>query len=280
MAQATVDKSSGNGGKSGVTAYDTVQKDRFLSLEEDYEEALKKPNPDKALEEPLAHWEKVMGKIKGAKQTLEEGEEARANYEKVRKECVGQSSGAATNVTTGRKKRHASTIASESSSGAATGTTTGRKKRKTSNIASGTSSGAEDSATGHTIAAGSNSAANVHPASKYGFHMLVSKKKIEAGDQMRIPLTAGENPDLSNPDFVILEYRGNRQKNWMLMASEPLPYAAKGPKDFKRILDEHGIRGYDKNEFSNKVEMLHNGQSLGTITAMKQQILDDMRTRS
>ena len=194
---------------------------------------------------------------------------------------AGQSSGVATGIT---KKRQAENNDSDQSGGAATSVATGRKKHKTSNNASSQLSGAAGSATGDTITAQSSSTTNPYPADKYGFHILETKNKIQVGDHMRIPLTAGANPTLPNDNFVIMEYRGRRTKksdpNWVLMISTPKHCTAKGPNDFKAILNQNGIGGYEKKDFSGKAEILRHGQSLGSITAMKQQLLDEMRRNS
>ena len=142
--------------------------------------------------------------------------------------------------------------------GPATGVTPGRKTRKTRKTGQ----------TGEKID---------HPANKYGFHTLASKGKLQNGDNMRIPLTHGANPTLPNADFVLMEYLGRSQTknatNWSLKTSPPVNCTAIGPKAFMKILDDNGIRGYDKIKFSNTAEMLRNGQSLGSITELKEQAI-------
>ena len=142
--------------------------------------------------------------------------------------------------------------------GPATGVTPGRKTRKTRKT-------------------GQTGEKHDHPANKYGFHTLASKGKLQNGDNMRIPLTHGANPTLPNADFVLMEYLGRSQTknatNWSLKTSPPVNCTAIGPKAFMKILDDNGIRGYDKIKFSNTAEMLRNGQSLGSITEMKEQAI-------
>ena len=180
----------------------------------------------------------------------------------------GMSSGAATGVPTGGKKRKASNL---SSSDAATGSTSGRTKRQTGAKASKLSSGT-------TSTTPTDGGTTKYPANKYGFHYLVSKNKIEEGDEMKIPLHEGENPTLPNPNFVIMEYRGRAEtpKNatkWILKTSTPVDCTAVGPEQFKKILEENGISGHPMGNFSKEVEIIRAGQSLGNITEIKERTL-------
>lgn len=126
--------------------------------------------------------------------------------------------------------------------------------------------------------AGTTTGTTEYPPSKYGFHILTTKKKIEEGDHMRIPLPHGANPALPDADFVIMEYRGLNQgdkkaTDWILMTSTPVNVTSKGPEQFMKILNNHNIHGYDSKKFSNTTEIFRNGQSLGTITEMKARAL-------
>ena len=133
---------------------------------------------------------------------------------------------------------------------------TGRKKRK----------------------ADSNDSNVEYPANKYGFHLLATKNKVQEGDNLKIPLRQGQNPTLPNPDFVLMEYLGRSETpkhatNWSLKTSTPVNCTAVGPKDFMKILEENGISGYPTRNFSEDVEIIRNGQSLGNITEMKERTL-------
>ena len=114
------------------------------------------------------------------------------------------------------------------SSGAATGVPTGRKKRKADSNDSNPSSGAADTVE--------------YPANKYGFHLLATKNKVQGSDNLKTPLRQGQNPTLPNPDFVLMEYLGRSQTpkhatNWSLKTSPPVNCTARGPKEFMKFLE-------------------------------------------
>ena len=172
-----------------------------------------------------------------------------------------QSSGPATGVTTAPKKRKTRTDTAADDK-------KGRKKRKTADP----SSDDNTTATGSTLPADEGP----HPANKYGFHMLV-KDQLQLGDQMKITLKAGLNPGLPNDEYVLMEYRGHVRNTttWTLHTLPPKNNCeATGPKSFMEILQKNGIHGYSTKNFSSEAHMLRNGQDLGSITAIKQAILD------